>query len=391
MSKPKIDLKARLGRRTGAMPASASIPPPVGVNQPHPSQAPQGQNPGFAGAGGYAAPQQQPRAAYNNPMGVGAVQQAPAPVRMAAPVSFDVGDEEFAAVRKGSRVKVIVLAAVAAAAGGVLGFAVGGLNEKNSVAEAAVIGAKTLVTEIDAANASAAKLSEVLAAAANELKEGKYPDDQVKELGAVNIPFDGTNLGNKSIGRFKPSLVAQLISYAEATGKANSQKDKIRGLLSYSKAGVEELLDQKANPQVRWGVAVQQGPQGPWGSMQVLPSAFLANGEKGKGGGWPAQFEIGQGGDKGPMKRFVGGDPEGQIIPIAPMTQNAVCPTDTIVRIRRELGEMQKILNGDETPGAEVVGIVTLGDTIKKQLNAIGGSAPSAEPSTAPSTGPSAG
>jgi hypothetical protein len=387
MSKPKIDLKARLGRRTGAMPASASIPPPVvNQHQPHPSQAPQqGQSSGYPGPSGFASPQQQqPRASYN-PMGVGTVQQAPAPVRMAAPVSYD--DEEFAAVRKGSRVKVMVLAAAAAAAGGVLGFAVGGMSEKNSVAEAAVVGAKTLVVEIDAANASVGKLSEVLASAANALKEGKYPDDQVKELGAVNIPFDGTNLGNKSIGRFKPSLVAQLITYAEATGKANAQKDKIRGLLSYSKAGVEELLDQKANPQVRWGVSVQQGPQGPWGSMQVLPSAFFANGEKGKGGGWPAQFEIPQGGEKSSFKRFVGGDPDGQIIPIAPMTQNAVCPTDTIVRIRRELGDMQKILNGDETPGAEVVGIVQLGDTIKKQLNAIGGSAPSAEPSTAPSAG----
>jgi hypothetical protein len=50
-----------------------------------------------------------------------------------------------------------------------------------------------------------------------------------------------------------------------------------------------------------------------------------------------------------------------------------VCPTDTIVRIRRELSEMQKILTGDETPGQEVTGIISLGDSIKKQLASIGG------------------
>jgi hypothetical protein len=374
MSKPKIDLKARLGRRTGGTPANASIPSPVGVNpaQPGPG-APAGHSGGFAGQGSAFPQSQQPgRPASFDPTR-GAVVQAPSPVRMAAPVSSLEMDDEFAAVRSSSRKKVIVLAAVAALVGGVLGFAVGGLNERNSVAESAVVGAKTLIVEIDAANAATAQLSEVLSGAAKSLKEGKYPDAEVKALGGVNIPFDGTNLAGKSIGRFKPQLVTMLISYAEATGKANAQKDKIRGLLSYSKEGVEELLAQNTNPQVHWGVSVQQGPHGPWGTMQVLPSAFAAN-----AGSWPAQFELKDGNQNVTVKRYQGGDPTrgsdgSQLIPVAPTTQNTVCPTDTIVRLRRELADMQKILTGDETPGQEVVGIVTLGDSIKKQLAGIGG------------------
>ncbi len=324
-----------------------------------------------APSGGYAQPQHQPR--YEQ-MGVASA-QAPVQVRMApAPNAMEM-DEEFAAVRRGSRKKVIFLAAATALVGAILGFAVGGLNEKNKVAEAAVVGAKGLSADIDAANASVGKLSEVLAAAGKSLKEGKYPDTEVKELGGLNIPFDGTNLSGKSIGRFKPQLVTMLISYAEAASKANSQKDRIRGLLSFSKEGVEELLAQNTKPQIHWGVSVQQGPQGPWGTMQVLPSAFAVTGEK---GGWPSEFELNDGAQKVAVKRYTGGDPVrgadgGQIIPIAPNSQNAVCPTDTIVRLRRELSDMQKILNGDETPGQEVTGIVQLGDNIKKQLNAIGG------------------
>jgi hypothetical protein len=331
-----------------------------------------GHSSGYPASGGYVPPQPQVRTSYD-PMGVAPVVSA-APMRgFGGPSGLEM-DAELAAVQKGSRTKVIVLAAATALVGGILGFAVGGLNERNSVAEAAVIGAKTLSTEIDAANASVAKLSDLLNSAAKSLKDGKFPENEVKELGGVNIPFDGTNLSGKSIGRFKPQLLTALISYAEASSKANSQKDRIRGLLSYSKEGVEQLLAQNTNPRVSWGVSVQQGPQGPWGMMQVLPTAFPVA-EK---GGWPAVFDIQSGDQKVSVKRYTGGDPTrgadgAQIIPISPPSQNVVCPTDTIVRLRRELSDMQKVLNGDETPGAEVTGIVQLGDTIKKQLAAIGG------------------
>jgi len=368
MNKPKIDLKARLGRRPGATPASASIPPPVGVGQSQPSPAPM-PNPGGYASAGYPStqPQQQARPSFDA-MGVGAVVQAPAPMRgVATPTSFEA-EEEFRAVRQGSRTKVIILAAGTAFVGGLLGFAVGGLSERNSVAETAVAGAKQLAADIDTANAAVVKLDQVLTDALKDLKDGKYPDAEVKELGGINIPFDGTNLAGKAIGRFKPQLVTMLISYAEDAARVNTQKDKIRSVLSLSKAAVEDLLAQANSPQVRWGVAVQSGPQGPWGSMQVLPAAFAVSGEK---GGWPAQFELGE--NKTSVKRYTGGDPNNQVIPVAPQTQTAVCPSDTMVRIRRELADLQKVVKGDQTPGQETDGIAALGEAIKKQLNSIGG------------------
>jgi hypothetical protein len=368
MSKPKIDLKARLGRRPGATPASASIPPPVGVNQPQGSGAPIGHASGFPSTGGYASQQPQVRGSYD-PMGGAPVVSAPMRVSGASGLEMDA---EFAAVQKSGRTKTIILAAATAIVGGVLGFAVGGLNERNSVAETAVVGAKALSTEIDTANAAVTKLAEVVASAAKALKDGKYPDSEVKELGGLNIPFDGTNLAGKAIGRFRPQLLTMLISYAEAASKVNTQKDRIRGLLSYSKVGVEELLAQNTNPRVHWGVSIQSGPQGPWGAMQVLPTAFPARET------WPASFDVQNGDQKVSVKRYTGGDPlrgsdGAQVIPIVPGTQNAVCPTDTIVRLRRELSDIQKLVTGDDTPGAEITGIVSLGENIKKQLAAIGG------------------
>lgn len=367
MSKPKIDLKARLGRRPGATPASASIPPPVGVTPP--PSAPVGHGSGYPASPGYVPPQPQVRSSFEPLGGVAPVISAP-PVHAAAPSGLEM-DAEFAAVQRGSRKKVILLAAAAAVVGGVLGFAVGGLNERNTVAEAAVAGAKALSTEIDAANASVTRLNDVLSAAAKNLKDGKYPEEELKALGGINIPFDGTNLAGKSIGRFKPQLLTMLISYAESASKANNQKDRIRSLLSYSKEGVEELLAQNTNPRVHWGVSIQQTERGPWGMMQVLPTAFAAK------EAWPSSFDVQSGDQKVSVKRYTGGDPTrgsdgSQLIPVAPASQNVVCPTDTIVRIRRELSDMQKILTGDETPGQEVTGIVQLGEAIKKQLAVIG-------------------
>jgi len=367
MNKPKIDLKARLGRRPGATPASASIPPPVGVGQSQPSPAPVAQPGGYA-TGGYPAaqPQQQVRSSFDA-MGVGAVVQAPAPIRgPAAPTTYEA-EEEFRAVRQGSRTKVIVLAAGTALVGGVLGFAIGGLSERNSAAETAVVGAKQLVVEVDAANAEVVKLDEVLTGALKSLKDGKYPDAEVKALGAINIPFDGSHLAGKNIGRFKPQLVTMLINYAEDAAKVNTQKDKIRNVLTISKPAVEELLAQGSNPQVRWGVTVQSGPQGPWGSLQVLPAGFAVS-EK---GGWPGQFETGEG--KPAIKRYSGGDPNNQLIPVAPQSQSAVCPADTMVKLRRELADLQKLVKGDQTPGQETDGFAALGESIKKQLKTIGG------------------
>jgi hypothetical protein len=299
----------------------------------------------------------------------GAAPQAPA-----AAMSFEM-DEEFAAVRRGGKKKVIVLAAVAALVGGVIGFAVGGLSEKDKVAQLALSSSKELSKEIGEANATAAKLADVMKAAAATLKEGNFPDAQVTELAAINIPFDGSNLTGKAIGRFKPSLVTMLINYTEASAKANAQKEKLQRVLSGNKAGFEKLLEQKDNPVVNWGVYVQQGPQGPWANMQIVPS-FTVDDKK-KPAPWPAKFDIQEGQKTYSLDRYMGGDlmrgNSAKIIPVAPQTQGAVCPNDTVMRLRLELSALQTVLDGDDTPGSESQGLVELGEMAQKELKKIGG------------------
>jgi hypothetical protein len=74
------------------------------------------------------------------------------------------------------------------------------------------------------------------------------------------------------------------------------------------------------------------------------------------------------------FKRYSGGDPNGQLIPVAPQSHNAVCPNDTLSRLRREVSDLDKLMQGDQSvPGQETDGVIQMGDAIKKQLAAIGG------------------
>ncbi len=371
MAKPKIDLKARLGRKSAAAQSPAtggSIPPPVSMHNPL-SGAPAPAGSPFASAPPQGHVASAPVASFDA-MGVPAVQAAPAPqMGVGGGGAFEM-DADFAAAQRGSGVKKAVAVALAAAAVGLgLGWAMGSGSERDKSAQLALSGSRAIAKDVGAANAEAQKLSDVLTEAMKALKEGKFPEEQVQALGGINIPFDGTNLANRGMGRFKPRLTTMLIAYASGVSKANTQKDKIRSLLSFAKDGVTELLQQKENPTVQWGVYIQDGPGGPWGNMARLPEPFSAKGR------WPGDIQVREGKTTAELSRYTGGDPTrrgAKLIPIAPQTQATVCSTDTIVRLRRELSSMGKILSGDDTPGREEQGLVDLGEAIRRELAKIG-------------------
>lgn len=251
---------------------------------------------------------------------------------------------------------------------GALGFAFGGRVESGKGANAALEGAKDLIKDIEAADKVGDQLNEVLAKASQRLANNEYPADEVSALGGINIPFDGGHLTDKGIGRFKREVVTQLITYANTAQRANDQKEKIQNLLTGSKTALTDLLAQKNEPKIRWAVWVESGPGGPWANMQIVPTPFAAKGD------WPADLKVPRGEANAVIKRYQRGDISGgdpQFIPVAPQTESMVCPSTTIVRLRQELSEMQTVLKGDATPGAEKTGFLQMGDDVIKALKKI--------------------
>jgi len=395
--KPKIDLKARLGKKAASSPsAGGSIPPPAGPSAtgmprpsgpsvqrssapPYPSGPSQTAAAGIPGPaipappfGAPSRPAAAPRIDPSNPYGAMEAQAVPA-ARAPQAIRIEIGEEVHEARRRG-RKKVLVLALIAAAVGAGVGFTAGGGAERAKGHDAAITGAQDLVKDIEKANTEVQKLADTLKAAKEKLSKGQFPEEEVKSLGAINIPFDGKNLSGKSIGRFNSDVIAMLIAYASSTSDANDQKEKLQNVLTGAKKGIVELLEQRDKPQVRWGVLLTSTPVGPWASMQQLPAPFAAKDK------WPEEFKVGSGKQEQVFKRYTSGPPVNDqspyFIPVDPNTQGAVCPSDVIVRLRRELNDLETVIRGDNsTPGEDKPGMIDAAQKLTQKLKQIGSQA----------------
>jgi hypothetical protein len=368
--KPKIDLKARLGKKTVSAPATGpggSIPPPAGIPRP-------------SGVGIPAPPFQQTHTSRPAPMvdasnPYGAMEPSVAPRAEPATIRIEMGDDVMRA-QKGGKTKVLVLAIITAAIGGFIGFTLGGGAERAKGQDAALQGAQDLTKDVQAANAKIEELANVLKSAKEKLGKGKFPEEEVSKLGALNIPFDGTNLSGKGIGRFKSDVLNMLIQFASASTEANDQKEKIQNVLNRNKKGVQEFLDGQTKPVIRWSVMVSGTPFGPIASMQPVPTPFLVQSDDKKP--WPESFKVMADKKEVTVKRYLKGEAateEPTFIPVDPGTQTLVCPNDTLFSIRRELSGMEEVLRGNPTPGEEKTGLLEQGQNLLKKLKDIGKSA----------------
>ena len=383
--KPRIDLKARLGKKTvSTSPGAPAIPPPVGLPKPPAGIGGGVPKPPF----GSKPASSRPKVDASSPYAAMSAEHAPEPSKPQA-IKIEMSEEVVQAQKKG-RSKIIALAGATAVVGGLIGYAVGGGVENRKEAKRCPSRQliKELIKEVDAANAKLEALAEVLKSARDKLKSNKYPEDEVKKLGGINIPFDGAKLTGKGIGRFKPEVVTMLVNFASGSAEANESKDKIRRLLVGSKKQISDFLSQQENPKVRWGVYFENGAYGPWASMQPLPEPFFVKPtekmakklkEEKKNYTWPKEFKIKQRGKEFTLERHTRGDPmpktgkEPAIVPVNPTTQSAVCPSTVSQGLSRELFRIEAVLRGDKTPGAEKDGLLDTGRAIVDKLKDLGG------------------
>jgi hypothetical protein len=200
----------------------------------------------------------------------------------------------------------------------------------------------------------------------------------VSKLGALNIPFAGSNLAGKGIGRFKADVLTMLTDFASSSAEANSNKEDLQHLLSGQKKGVQDFLDSQTKPQVRWSVIVGGSPLGPIAAMQPIPKPFPLTTEA-KDYAWPQSFDLAGGdGKKQTVKRYAKGEAATEdplFIPVDPSTQALVCPSDVLVKLRGRLSDLEETLRGNQTPGEEKTGLLEAGQALAKKLKQIGAAA----------------
>jgi hypothetical protein len=371
-TKRKIDLKARLGKKTVKGGPGQSVPPPVGIPKPVGIPVPP-----FGAQQKKKAPP--PKVDASDPYAAISAEHAP---ERDEPQTLKVEmSEEVVAAQKKGRAKVIVLAFVTAAVGGFLGYTLGGRTEANKGAMAAVQGAADLKEKVEEANGAVMELANTLKTIKEKFGKKEYPEAEIKKLGEIYIPFESHELYGRGIGRFNKETQMTLIKFTAGVQAANTQKERVHLELGRKKQ-VTEFLKQGKTPKVQWAVYPVQGPHGPWAVMHKLDKKFLTTSkekkkdEKGKEKGyeWPEEFEIKDGGRKHKLKRFTRGDPTDgpKVIPVDPTSESDVCPSDLLRKLGQEAGTLELTLRGDPTPGREKQGLFELGEILVEQLGKIG-------------------
>ena len=390
--KPKIDLKARLGKGAagGGTPAGApttssygSMPPPqVGSVAPPaigsipPPQAGGGHR-GIAPGGGVPAPPFGGHATAETTNEFG--QRVAASVR-SAPTTFkiELDAETVAAAQKGGK-RATILSAITLIIGLAVGFAWGGSSANNKGAMSALQGAQELVTEIDQSQGKIKEIADKIGGAVKGMKEKKFPASLANDLGGLSIPFGPDKLAGRSIGRFDPRTLSMLFSYASDVDSLNSRKDALKNLFTGQKKAIEDALGAGTNPKVSWTVFIQKSPaHGPVGVIAgINPTDAFAY----KDAKWPESFKISTGRELVQTERFMGGAKEGVFstekkvlaIPLDPDSVMTSFPTDILGRITSELAKTEGIMNGSGTPGQEdEQGILKKGEQLLIALRKIG-------------------
>ena len=270
--KPKIDLKARLGKTAvggatppppavGGIPAPAAAPTPAGSSGsvapaptpgavqsggglPVPPGIPVGPPPAFKSGAVNLDP--------SNPLAAAMAQPAPArsqaPAALPQPQRIEVDELTVQEARKGARKQGLMVGIIFGVVLGAIGYIAGGAQETNKGRTQSVAHAKSLAGDVGTSREQLKSLAEKLEAGRDKLaKEKKFPDTLAKDLSAVNVDFDGTKLAGVRFSGFTQDTTSGLIEYISSVQAANDRKNALMGLLAKLQKPMTEQLAAQAS------------------------------------------------------------------------------------------------------------------------------------------------
>ena len=301
-------------------------------------------------------------------------------------------DDEIVATRKRGAKRLIIAAVAACGAGIVLGSVLGGAMAARESNEISVTGAQALVKEVSESNVQAKTLQglvkEVVVAmtpkAVDPKDQGKEKDaaavqaelaeTQAKlaaiatKLGDVHIPFNGSSLAGKGIGRFQAATLAGLLGYAASGEEINILKERLQKRLTGS--GVKAYLAQRADPKFNLTVSVHTTPSGPWAVVRPVlePFSVRQKDAASKDVDWPSDIKVQAGQTTAEFSRYTKGDPMRRAIPIDPQSEDAFCPNPSKSAITLLVNQIGTLLDGSEGGN----GMISAGDRLVGDLGKIG-------------------
>ncbi len=238
--KPKIDLKARLGKTaTGAIPSMV----------PGPSMAPAPISGGIPTPSGVEPSSALAAVAGNKPFR--AVSEPPAAVQR---IELDEGTIDVAT--KAAWKKGLIMGCLGAVATLIVGYVAGGASATADDRAKGVKSAAELGEAANKAKGDFTSLTAKLEAGLKTIRENKFPDTLASELGAIHPDFDGTQLAGRRFSGFPPATAQKVVTFISAVDAFNAKKESLANLLSKAQKPLTEVFANKGVSTVGYVVAL---------------------------------------------------------------------------------------------------------------------------------------
>ena len=407
--KPKIDLKARLGKGAGGAtppPPTAGIPvPPVpsaaasgydarpgmasvptsspsggggGGGMPMPPGIPVGPPPAFGKMSHGAIDPSNPLAAAATPY------RQPAPPPPPQPQRIEVDEMAVQEARKGARKQGLIGGLVVAVVLGAIGYILGGAIETSKGRQKSVVDAKSLAGDVGKSRDQLKAIADKVEAGTNALlKEHKFPDALAKELGGVNVDFDGNKLAGVRFSGFSQDTTSTLIEYITQVQTLNDRKTAIIGLLQRLQKPITEQLT--AGQKTTIGYVVFLGKQDPSRNPFAMLAPLTKPIEAANAGAisLPAEFTATDPTTRGNIsapKYATGNLDKPSALYVLPKSIEAACPSATsgsIAQLGSQLNRVLTDIRGEQAaPGGDVVteskpGLLDRADKLVTSLNKV--------------------
>lgn len=356
--KPKIDLKARLGKSAGG---GAANPPPAGIPVPAPSSAlpaPVPSSPGSSTAlpgtpigppPGYVAPSA-PALDPSNPLVAAATPyRAPDPPPPPQPQRIEVDESAVQEAAKGALRKGVLIGAVIAVFVGAIGYVAGMSGETSAGRKKAQADAKSLAGDVLKSKETLEKISKKLEEGKKALvSEKKFPDKLAGELGGMNVDFDGSKLAGVRFSGFSTETSGGLIEFITQVQSLNDRKLVIINLLNSLQKPITEGFTQADKPTINYVVLL--GRQDPsknyYGILAPLDAPLpitpqnIALPEKFKA------IDVTGGGAKVEVPKYTGGDlTKVGALYVAPASISKNFPSEVSGKIAQLVSQLSRVVN----------------------------------------------
>jgi hypothetical protein len=399
--KPRIDLKARLGKAGAATP-----PPPGAVPVPTPPPGAVAPPPAVVGRGGGipvppGVPVGPPPAMSAHPTpvdpgnplaAVATPYRAPAPPAPAQPQRIEVDEMAVQQASRGARKQGLIAGVVIALVLGAVGYVAGGAAQKSSDRTKAVGDAKELAGDVIKAKDQMKAMADKVEAGrklltAPDPKERKFPEALGRELGGMAVDFDGSKLAGRRFSGFSITATSQLVEFITAVQSLNDRKSAIVNLLTRLQKPVSEQFAASASGKVSVGHVVLLGTRDQGGSQFgiLAPLKEPIVGQPGRvdvPAEWVFIDTLGQGRPTAKVNKYTTGDlGKPSAIYVLPKSFDNVCPSETsgaAAQLAAQLAGVLKDLKG-EGGGADTQqlvqdakpGLIERADKLATELNKV--------------------